>query len=194
MASWQSRDKRFVRVEDRKDYVEPIDVENLLDTLETTGVREGVLSPKHINSRLVLHYNRYQVADSQAERKDCMNKAWNLALPIVYQVIEKKFKRTLDLYAQLRPDIICDCSIVVARTFKSGRYDASRAMLSSYLYEFFVYAILGCTGKFFKDKKKYICVDPHVMNQTFVDESDPEDLRVGISDNQPKGDVTDSSS
>jgi len=157
--------KVYTRVEDRKDYVEPENTEALLDILEQTGVLEGILSPKFVNDRLLMHYNRFQEGVDPIEAKDIINKAWNLSRPTLHQVI-RKFHKTIDVYPHIRVDIMGDCSLVVARTFRENKYDHTRkTRMTSFLFEFFIYAVLGSLSKYFKEKKKYISVDPVIMSQ-----------------------------
>jgi len=158
--------KVYTRVEDRADYVEPENTEHLLDILETTGSLEGVLSPKFINDRLLYHYERFHNEDlTREELKDIINKAWNLSRPTLHQVI-RKFKKTIDVYPNIRGDIMGNCSIVVSRTFRERRYDPGRnTRMTSYFFEFFIYAVLGSLSKYFKEKKKYISVDPVIMGK-----------------------------
>jgi len=157
--------KIYTRVEDRKDYVEPEDTERLLDILEQTGSLEGILSPKYINDRLVSHYIRFQDDISKEESKDIINKAWNLSRPTLHQVI-RKFRKTIDVYPNIRGDIMGNCSIVVSRAFREQRYDLTRnTRMTSYFFEFFIYAVLGSLSKYFKEKKKYISIDPVIMGK-----------------------------
>lgn len=174
MARWNDRTKKFPRVEDRPDYVEPTDVDDILDQLEAghNDCRlDRPLSPKYIHARLLVLYTRYGEQDlSDAERKDIINRAWNLSRPTVHQVI-RKFHKTLDVYPHLRDEVLCECSIVVARTFRERKYDPTRAMMTSYFFEFFVYAVLGCTSRYFKQKKNYIPIDPHILAQRISETS-----------------------
>jgi hypothetical protein len=158
--------KVYTRVEDRSDYIEPENTEELLDILENTGALEGVLSPKFINDRLLLHYERFHREDlSKEELKDIINKAWNLSRPTLHQVI-RKFKKTIDVYPNIRGDIMGNCSIVVSRTFRERRFDPGRnTRMTSYFFEFFIYAVLGSLSKYFKEKKKYVSVDPMIMGK-----------------------------
>ncbi len=157
--------KVYTRVEDRKDYVEPKNTEALLDILENTGVLEGILSPKFVNDRLLIHYNRFQEDIDKKEAKDIINKAWNLSRPTLHQVI-RKFHKTIDVYPHIRVDIMGDCSLVVARTFREAKYDIDRkTRMTSFFFEFFIYAVLGSLSRYFKEKKKYISVDPVIMGQ-----------------------------
>jgi hypothetical protein len=158
--------KVYTRVEDRSDYVEPENTDELLDRLENTGSLDGVLSPKFINDRLVYHYKRFHEGSlTREEKKDIINKAWNLSRPTLHQVI-RKFRKTIDVYPNIRGDIMGNCSIVVSRAFREQRYDLTRnTRMTSYFYEFFIYAVLGSLSKFFKEKKKYISVDPTIMGK-----------------------------
>ncbi len=158
--------KVYTRVEDRKDYIEPENTQELLNILEDTGALEGVLSPKFVHERLLRHYNRFQEDDiSREESKDIINKAWNLSRPTLHQVI-RKFRKTIDVYPHIRVDIMGDCSLVVTRTFVENKYDHTRATrMTSYLFEFFIYAVLGILSRYFKEKKKYVCIDPATMGR-----------------------------
>lgn len=168
MAKWNDRTKRFPRVEDRPDYVEPSDIEETLASLESgdNDCRlDRPLSPKFIHARLLVLYEEYgDPGLPEADKKDIINRAWNLSRPTVHQVI-RKFHKTLDVYPHLRDEVLCECSIVVARTFKERKYIPDRSMMTSYFFEFFVYAVLGCTSRFFKQKKKYVTIDPHILAQ-----------------------------
>ena len=158
--------KVYTRVEDRDDYVEPTNVKELLDRLETTGELKGVLSPVCVHERLLEYYLIFGNPETtDQEKKDIINKAWNLSRPTLHQVI-RKFKKTIDVYPSVRGDILSSCSIVVARTFREQRYDVNRGTrMTSYLFEFFIYAVLAILSKYFKEKKKYISVDPIIMGK-----------------------------
>lgn len=158
--------KVYTRVEDRADYVEPENVEELLDQLEQTGKLNGVLSPVCIHRRLLKYYIRFAEPDTTDEEKhEIINKAWNLSRPTLHQVI-RKFRKTIDVYPAVRGDILSSCSIVVARTFREQRYDVYRGTrMTSYLFEFFIYAVLAILSQYFKEKKKYISVDPIIMGK-----------------------------
>ena len=160
--------KKYTRVENRKDYVLPENVEILLNELENTGDLNGILSPQCVHERLLLHYTRFHSGVlSREESKDIINKAWNLSRPTLHQVI-RKFHKTLDVYPHVRDDILSDCSIVVTKTFLQKKYDVSRGTrMTSYLFEFFIYATLGILSRYFKEKRAYICVDPDVMGKVF---------------------------
>jgi len=158
--------KSYSRVESRKDYIEPVNTEELLDILENTGELVGVLSPKFVNERLLIHYHRFQVTTiTSEEKKIIINKAWNLSRPTLHQVI-RKFKKTIDVYPHIRDDILSDCSVVVARIFRENKYDLERqTRLTSFIFEFFIYSVLGSLSRYFKEKKKYVSIDPNIMSK-----------------------------
>ena len=174
MAKWNDKTKKYPRVEDRPDYQEPTNIEETLAELERGDNDCNLkrpLSPKYIHARLLEHYNRYSEPNiTKEQKKIIINKAWNLSRPIVHQVI-KKFRKTIDLFPHLRDEIFAECSIVVARTFREKKYDVNRSMMTSYFYEFFVFAILGCLSRYFKQKNKYVSVDPQLLAQRLTNVS-----------------------
>lgn len=164
--AWNDRSKRFPRVEDRPDFREPVNPDDTLDRLELgmdDCALKDALSPKYIHARLLAYYAVYPELQG-AEARATMTRVWNLSRPVLHQVI-RRFRRTLDIYPEIRAELMCECSIVVARVYKERRYDAARGtMLTSYLFDLFRYCILGTTSRYFKEKKKYIPVDPHRIN------------------------------
>lgn len=164
--AWSDRSKKFRRVEERRDFIEPPNPERTLDRLETGSddcALKEALSPKFIHQRMMWYYDEFPSL-SHDDAKLVISKVWNLSRPILHQVV-RRFRKTLDIYPDIRPDIMCDCSIVVARVFKERRYDPGKGtMMTSYLFDLFVYSVLGATSRYFKDKKKYIAVDPGVIN------------------------------
>ncbi len=157
--------RKYTRVEHRKDYVEPQDVEVRLDKLESTGDLEGVISPGLISSRLETYYIEFKTVSDRAERKELLTKACNLASPIMHQVIAR-FKKFADVYPEMRPEIRTECFLVVIDVFHRRRFDTDKnTRMSSFLFELFRYAILGVESRFFRQKKKYVTVDPQVIGK-----------------------------
>lgn len=168
--------KHYSRVENRKDYKPPKDTEATLDILESTGELDSILSPSFVHERLLKYYIRYAESDiTPEEKKEIINKAWNLSRPTLHQVI-RKFRRSIDVYPHIRSDVLSDCSLVVTRVFVERKYDMGRGTrITSYLFEFFIYAVLGILSKHFKEKKKYVCVDPQIMSKMFSGDANGAD-------------------
>jgi len=163
--------RKYTRVEQRRDYIQPKNIEERLDKLEITGELVGVLSPSFISTRLEYYYDEfiflenYEFITIQKScldhiKKDLLEKSCNLAQPILNQVVAK-FQKIPDVYPLIRDDIRTDCVVTVLDVFRRQRFDYTRkTRFSSFLFELFWYAILGVTTKYFKDKKKYIPIDP----------------------------------
>lgn len=169
------KNRRYSKVEQRKDYVKPKDVNDRLDHLESTGDLIGVLSPSFISDRLEAYYDEFLFLEGlgleitikteclNILKKDILEKSCNLSQPILNQVVAK-FKKIPDVYPLIREDIRTDCIVTVLDVFRRHRFDYERkTRLSSFLFELFWYAILGVTTKHFKDKKKYVPVDPMAL-------------------------------
>lgn len=168
------RNRRYTKVEQRKDYVQPKDITDKLDTLEMTGELKGVLSPSLISDRLESYYIEYVFLSNSDDlcltpesceelKKDILLTVCNLAQPILNQVV-KKFKKIPDVYPLIRDDIRTDCTVTVLDVYRRQRFDFERkTRLSSFLFELFWYAILGVTTKHFKEKKRYVSVDPQAL-------------------------------
>ena len=168
------RNRRYTKVEQRKDYVQPKDITDKLDKLELSGELTGVLSPSLISDRLESYYIEYVflcntddhclTSESCEEiKKDILLTVCNLAQPILNQVV-KKFKKIPDVYPLIRDDIRTDCTVTVLDVYRRQRFDfARKTRLSSFLFELFWYAILGVTTKHFKEKKRYVSVDPQAL-------------------------------
>ena len=171
--------RKYTRVEDRKDYILPKNSQTKLDELESTGNLKGVLSPALISDRLEPLYDRFRTLDlnspdTEVERKEILRRSCNLTLPIMNQVIAK-FKKNADVYPLIRDDIRTDCIMVVLDVYRRGRFDYTKSTrLTSFLYELFRYAVLGVTSKHFKDKKKFVAVDPNALAGKIEGESGAE--------------------
>ena len=169
------KNRRYSKVEQRKDYVKPKDIEDRLDHLEATGELIGVLSPGLISNRLEANYDDFLYLENLKERstisadclvwvkRDILQRSCNLAQPILNQVVAK-FKKIPDVYPLIREDIRTDCVVTVLDVFRRHRFDYERkTRLSSFLFELFWYAILGVVTNHFKDKGKYVPIDPMAL-------------------------------
>jgi len=166
--------RKYSKVENRKDYIKPKDIENRLDHLEKTGELIGILSPGLISDRLEANYDDFLFLETLTGvsiksdcalviKKEILERSCNLSQPILNQVVAK-FKKIPDVYPLIREDIRTDCIVTVLDVFRRHRFDYERkTRLSSFLFELFWYAILGVTTRHFKDKKKFVPIDPMAL-------------------------------
>lgn len=164
MFNTRKHTKVYTRVEHRSDYVEPENTVELLDILESTGDLRGVLSPLHVHERMLVYYLAFDGA-TRAERKVILQKAWNLSRPTLHQVI-RKFRSTIDVYPNIRDEIMGDCSLKLIKIFDERKFLLDKnTRMTSYLFEMYKWTVMGCLTRHFKGKEKYIPVDPLIMGK-----------------------------